>query len=40
MRKLFHKVLAVSARAFSTMAHASVESDLNKCFTDLGGGSN
>ena len=40
MRKLFHKVLALSALAFSTMANASVDSDLNKFFNDLGGGSN
>jgi conjugative transfer assembly protein len=40
MRKLFHKVLALSALAFSTMANASVDADLNKFFNDLGGGSN
>lgn len=40
MRKFFHKVLVLSVLAFSSVANADVNADLNKFFNDLGGGSN
>jgi len=40
MRKFFYKVLVLSVLAFSGVANADVNADLNKFFNDLGGGSN